>query len=189
MSRETIITNDGLVLAAKLVKNNADMWVVLGKQTAWTDEASPDEPAATTHSITEPLVAIKAQTKSLAREVSEDDYNDLSANARAMAYSSTGYVYLELVSDDEAYEKAATQIYIEVVYAPLIGMPEGDFRAFGVCSGLVPADGYENAEWLAPINVKDGDYGLLVNLSHGIVYTQTDSGRAVRIPILVEYEF
>lgn len=189
MARETIITNDGLVLAALLVKNRSDIWVVLGRQTAWSDDAVPDEPAAATHAITEPLVAIRARIKSLAREVTEGDYNNLGANDRAVAYSETGYVYLELVSDAEAYEKVATQIYVEVIYAPLLGMPSGSFRAIGACSGLVPADGYENAEWLLPINVKDADYGILLNLSHSTAYEHTESGLAVRVPFLIEYEF
>ena len=187
MARETITTNGGLVTAAMLVKNRANMWVVLGKQTAWTDEEKPDSPSQGTSDIIEPLVAIKAQTSILCREVSSGDYELLSPNDRALVYSETGYVYLELVPDEDAYEKAAKMIYIDAVYAPLVGMPEADFRIYGTYSGLIPAAGYENAEWLSPINVDS--YGLLINLSHGKVYQQTELGRAVQIPMLIEFNF
>ena len=187
MARETILTNDALVTAAVLVKNRGDMWVTLGKQTAWDNEDLPDSPDQDTHDIEEPLVAIKAQIQSLVIEVSSEDYDLLSPANRAIAYSETGYVYLELVADEDAYEKVAKQIYVEATYAPLIGMPEADFRIFGVYSDLIPAAGYESAAWLSPVNIED--YGLLVNLSHGKVYLQTESGRAVQIPMLIEFNF
>lgn len=187
MARETILTNDGLVTAAMLIKNRADLWVVLGRQTAWGDEDIPDSPTQGTHDIEEPLVAIKAQTISLVREVSYGDYGLLSPASRVVAYSDTGYVYLELVPDVEAYEKVAKAIYVDILYSPSLGMPEGEFRIYGAYSGLTPAAGYENAEWLAPGNVED--WGLLVNLSHGKVYQPTESGRAVQIPMLIEFNF
>jgi hypothetical protein len=187
MARETILTNYAQVEAARLIKNRADMWVVLGRQTPWSDEAMPDAPSPATTDIEEPIVAIKANTTSLCREVSSEDYALLDSNLRAVAYADSGYVYLELVPDEDAFTKTAKMIYVEVVYAPFLGMPEADFRIYGIYSGLTPDAGYEGSDWLAPINIDANNYGMLLNISHGIVYLQTDPGRAVTIPMLIEF--
>lgn len=185
MARETLVTYDALVEASRLLKNRGNIWVVLGRQNAWTDEDVPDSPTPGTHDIEEPFVAIRAQTASMAREVSLEDYNLLSAANRAIGFSETGYVYLELVPDVDADTKIARLIYVEAVYAPFQGMPEADFRIYGAYSRLQPAAGYENHDWVAaPTHVED--FGLLLNLSHGRAYTQVESGRAVTIPLLIE---
>lgn len=185
MARETILTYDGLVTAGLLVKNRGNIWVVLGRQTPWLDEDIPDAPTQGTSSIEEPLVAIRASIQSMVREVSSTDYNLLSPSNRAIAYSESGYVYLELVDDSLAYDSLARMVYVEATYAPLLGMPSGDFRIYGACSGLEPAAGYENADWLEPGNIDD--FGLLIQLSHGKVYSHTESGGVVQIPMLIEF--
>ena len=183
MARETITTYGGLIQAAILLKNNADLWIVTGRQTAWSDEDIPDSPTPGTTDVEEPLVALKCLSPIMAREVSLEDYNAISPSYRRVHYNEQGIVYFELVPDVDAFTKNATNIYCEAVYAPLLGHPEGDFRIYGVYSGLNPAAGYETAEYLAPANVDI--YGLLLTLSHGKVYETTETGRAVTIPMLI----
>lgn len=184
MARETITTYGALIEAGLLLKNRADLWIVLGRQTVWSDEDVPDSPTPGTETIEEPLVALKCTVAMMAREVSEEDYNELSPSYRTKQYNEQGEVFLELVDDVDAVTKNATMIYCEATYAPLLGHPEGDFRIYGACSDLTPVAGYETAEYLAPANV--GDYGLLIQLSHGKVYETTETGRAVTIPMLIQ---
>jgi hypothetical protein len=166
------------------MKQGDDLWVVMGKTSEWTDEDDPDTPAPGDATIVEPIVAIKPIINTMAVEVTESAYNALQEGFRA-AVSIEGVVkYLELVADEDAYDRYARYLYIKALYDPIIaGHPAfTSFRVYYLTSGLVPSAGYEDADWLVPDNIDD--YGLNEYENAG---TKILDGVAIVLSVVLEF--
>ena len=166
------------------MKQGDDLWIVMGKTSAWSNEASPDAPLPGTTTIVEPIVAIKATIKSLANEITEEAYLLLAEAERAAVVIDEVMVYLQLVADEDAYTDAARYLYLKVTYDPVIeGHPAfTSFRVYYVTSGLTPAAGYESVDWLVPANVDD--YGLVEYENSGLSIL---GGTAISLPVVIEF--
>jgi hypothetical protein len=166
------------------MKNGEDLWVVMGKTSAWTDEESPDTPLPGDITIVEPIVAIKIATKYVCKEITEEAYLLLAGAERAVVVIDETMVYLQLVDDEDAYTEAARYLYLKVTYDPVIEAHPSftSFRVYYVTSGLTPAAGYESADWLAPANVDD--YGLVEYENSGLSIL---GGTAISLPVIIEF--
>lgn len=131
----------GRARRALLHKANSTYWVGVGKQTPWTNEQAPPNPVPGSASIDEPLVYVKPQMVSLCRTVNGDE---------DFIHYGQRYKY---VSDDDALTEDGRFLYILAKLDPTLGIPLGSFRQSAVFTGLIPAVGYEQAQWLSPAHV------------------------------------
>jgi hypothetical protein len=184
MARQAVVKYQSRVKRALEMKQGDDLWIVLGKTSAWADEAIPDTPLPGDITIVEPIVAIKVVTKYLATEITESAYLLLAEVERAAVVIDETMVYLQLVADEDAYTAAARYLYLKVTYDPIIEAHPSftSFRVYYATSALVPSAGYENASWLAPANIDD--YGLVEYENSGLAIL---GGTAISLPIVIEF--
>ena len=184
MARIGVINNYSSIKHALYMKNDCPLWIVMGQQEAWTNEASPPSPTPGNAAVVQPIVAIRTTISSVASIVSQDVYNGLSDPNRAVVIIGASTVYLQLVADADAYSASAMYLWLEAMYDPIIqGMPSfSTFRTYYVVSGLIPAAGYETALWLAPTNITS--YG---NIEYENAGTAINGGSAINIPVLLQF--
>jgi len=185
MAREACTKYLSRVKRALEMKQGADLWVVMGKTSAWSNsDNSVITPSPSDVTVVEPFLAMKPMVKSLAVEVSGSAYDQLQDSFRA-AVSIEGVVtYLELVDDADAYGRLARYLYIKALYDPAVaGHPNfTSFRVYYLVSGLVPSAGYENATWLVPEHISD--YGMMEYENAGPAIL---GGTAIVLPIVLEF--
>ena len=184
MARMGVINYNSSVKHALYMKNDTPLWIVMGQQDAWPNEASPPSPLPGNTTVVQPIVAIKPSIASVATIVTAGVYNGLSAPNRAIALIGGAQTYLQLVSDGDAYTDIARYLYLEALYDPVTaGMPAfTSFRTYYVVSGLVPASGYENALWIAPANITS--YGMIEYENTGLAVS---GGAAISIPVVLQF--
>ncbi len=147
-----------------------NLWIAIGRTTAWPTEQIPPSETPGTHDIDEPVAYHRPSVLSLARPVSSG--GDVTFNGQQYAF----------VADVDAYTEYARFIYFKAVFDPIEdpGLPLTGFRQSCVYSGLVPAAGHESDQWLAPANVSDP--GILEYIAnHTLV-----SGPSAEIEIVLE---
>ena len=185
MARQACTKYLSRVKRALDMKQGPDLWVVMGKTSAWANSdnnvVTPD-PANTT--IVEPFLAMKPLVKSVAVEVAGSAYDQLQDSYRAAVSIEGNVTYLELVADDAAYGRLARYLYVKALYDPAVaGHPAfTSFRSYYLVSGLVPAAGYENAVWLVPDHISD--YGMVEYENSGPAIL---GGTAIVLPIVIEF--
>lgn len=167
-----VTTYIGRARRALLHKDNSTYWVAIGRTTAWDDENVPPaaEPGAT--DIEEAICFVQPQTVSLCKAVNE-----------AGDFTHLGQQY-SYVSDEDAIAEAARFLYILAKFDPTLGQPYGEFRQTGVFVNLVPATGYETAQWLAPAHV--ADRGILEYLDNDIKTTMATNRQEI-IEIVIAF--
>lgn len=183
-SRLAIVKYNSRVKRALQMKQAEDLWIVVGRTSPWADESNPDVPLPDDNTVQEPVVAIKAVVKTLAKSITAEDYALVTDGSAVMVTIGGSLAYLQFVPDASAYTEGARFLFLSVMYDPIIlGHPACEtFRVYYVVSGLVPAAGYENASFLEPINV--ADYGLVEYENAGTKLTGTT---AVSIPVVLEF--
>jgi hypothetical protein len=186
MARIATTTYGARVKRGLDLKNGDDLWFALGKTSAWPNDESPPSPLPGDTEVTEPFIVFKPIIKSMAREVSQVEYDALQESQRGVVVIDEVIRYLKLVSDENAQTEVARYVYLRGVSNPALGHPAATFRQIGIYSGLVPAAGYENAEWLATTNVDQ--YGLLEYLDNGTKTDQTEFGPVIAIAVALEFE-
>jgi len=170
-----ISSYDAQIARALWIKGKS-LWLAIGRTTAWPATATAPEdvvPAAETpgtHAIDEPIVYLRPTLISLARPVSSS--GSVSVNRQQYAF----------VADANAYAEYGRFIYCRGIFdvEEYEGLPFGAFRQTALYSGLVPAAGHENDQWLAPANVSN--HGILEYFSsHNVV-----AGSSADVEIIVE---
>jgi hypothetical protein len=152
MSNAATIMYEGSVESALDLKA-ATLWLCFaGMTTPWSDDANPPTPAPGETAIAEPLVYIKASVQHLCRPVTLVEWEALAMDARVPV--PINGIYYAYVDDEDAYTEVARWLYVQVTINPTgSGHPAGAFRMLRLLKGLVPAAGYEGADWLVPANV------------------------------------
>jgi hypothetical protein len=186
MERVAIVPYSGRIKTALTKKNGDQLWFVIGKNTTWDDNDSVQSPALGATSVTEPIVAVKPVLMSMAKDISEAEYNTLLDNQRAIVVVDNIITYLQLVADEDAYSQIARRLYLRTVINPASGQPGKDFRQIGIFSGLVPAAGYEANDWLLPEHIDD--YGMLEYLDNGDATKMDATGPIIVIAVALEFE-
>lgn len=174
-------------LINKDLKTNHDFWVVVGQIDEWGDPDTPAPfvPGAT--DIDDPIVAIRPAVISLCREVSQSDYNGLLEGQRACVSIEGVSHYFAFVSDENYLSEYARFLYLHAIYSTPLGMnppSTGSFRQYSVFLDLVPAAGYEDADWLVPANIDD--YGILAYSNRRVKIDVDATGPIVVLPCLLE---
>lgn len=129
------------------------LWISIGRSTPWPavpptypepDTKTPYETPGT-HVIDEPICYLRPSLITLARPVSSG--GDVIVNGERYAF----------VAEPDAYTEVARFLYLRAIFDPqeYEGLSFGAFRQSAIYSGLVPAAGHENDQWLAPVNVTD----------------------------------
>ena len=169
------------------LKTNHEFWIVVGQTGEWVAEPAPDAFAPGDSDIENPVVAIRPAVLSLCREVSESDYNLLAEGHRASVTIEGVPHYFAFVSDGDYLVEYARFIYMHAIYSTPLGMPSpssGSFRQYSIFADLVPAAGYEQADWIAPANIDD--YGILAYSNKRAPISVNSSGPIVVLPALIE---
>lgn len=147
-----VTTYAGRTRRALLHKSNSTYWCAIGRTTAWDVESAPPSPSPGATNIDEAIVFVLPSVVSLCKPV--DTGEDVTVNGQGYAF----------VADVDAMTEGARFLYLKTVYNPADGIPTANFRQNAVFTELEPAAGYENNQWLAPINVSD--VGVLEYLSN-----------------------
>ena len=165
---------DGAVFRALQFKQDADLWVAIGRTTVWTDEQVPPVVLQTAHDIDEAICYVKPYVLTLAKEVitggditiDEQDY--------------------EFVSDVDALtDQTARFLYLCAEYDPMAGMDNDNFRQVAVYADLVPVTGHTTDLWLNPENVSDP--GTLCYLHNATVTTMSPIRRQL-VELILEFK-
>ena len=174
-------------LINKDLKTNHTLWFVIGQTGDWAAEPSPDAFAPGNDTIATPVVAIKPAVTSLCREVSSGDFALLAEGQRASVIIEGVTHYFAFVADADYLTEYARFLYSHAIYSTPLGHPSpgsGSFRQYSVYLDLVPAAGYESADWLAPANIDD--YGILAYSNKREAIDVNSSGPIVVVPMLME---
>lgn len=147
-----VTTYKGRTRRALMHKTNSTYWCAIGRTTAWDIEAAPPSPSPGAVNIDEAIVFVAPTVVSLCRPVDVDE--DVTVNNQ-------GY---EFVADEDAMADGARFLYLKTIFNPADGIPIANYRQNAIFTELVPAAGYENNQWLAPINVSD--VGVMEYLSN-----------------------
>jgi hypothetical protein len=184
MDRIGVVNYNGSVAAGLAVKALPSIWIVLGKTSAWVNEASPDSPLPGNNVIVEPFVAIKPIILSMSSIVTLDTYNTLGSASKASVIVGDVPVYLQLVADVDAYTFTARYLYIQALFDPVVAQMTSAtaWRTYYGVSGLIPTAGNENALWLPAANVES--FGRIFYENSGIAQQGTNM---MDIPILLEF--
>lgn len=169
------------------LKTNHEFWFVIGQTGDWAAEPAPDAFVPGDTTIATPVVAIKPAVVSLCREVSENDYNLLLEGQRASVTIEGVVHYFAFVADEDYLTEYARFLYMHAIYSTPLGHPSPsteEFRQYSVFLDLVPAAGYESADWLDPDNIDD--YGILAYSNKRAKIDVTSSGPIVVVPCIVE---
>ena len=169
------------------LKTNHTFWVVVGHTDDWVAEPAPDAFVPGDTAITDPVVAIQPAVISLCREVSEADYLLLAEGQRASVSIEGVTHYFAFVADEDYLTEYARFLYLHAIYSTPLGHPSpatGSFRQYGVYLDLVPAAGYESADWLSPMNIDD--YGILAYSNKRAKIDVDETGPIVICPVLIE---
>lgn len=169
-----ITTYDGRIQRALNMKNGNDLWVAVGRTTAWTNESSPPDEDPATTAIDEAIVYVQPGVISLAKTVASGE--DVEVGGQKYAF----------VADGNAFTEEARYLYIKGVFDPDSnpGQPAANFRQHGLYSGLTPAAGHETEQWLAPADVSDA--GLLEYYENHTVKS-LGAGESREIHIVIEF--
>ena len=144
--------------AVRYKRASADStWLLIGKTSAWADDANPPLPDPITDTtITSPVCAIKATV----HLVAEDPSGTL------LFRDSTGTIrkFLEYTTEADAITAGCRLVLVtaEVEGIDLNGLGVDAFRQLGFSTDLVPAVGHESDTFLPSSNV--ADWGDLENL-------------------------
>jgi len=136
-----ITTYCGRARRALLHKTNSAYWLAIGRTTPWIDELAPPTPNPGIIDIEEAIIFVKAEMVRLAKFVQSGE----DVIVKGSRY--------KFVDDNDAIIEQARFVYIKGRFDPSTGQPYGTFRQLGIFTGIVPASGYENRDWLAPANV------------------------------------
>ncbi|MEW6352109.1 MAG: hypothetical protein AB1646_23910 [Thermodesulfobacteriota bacterium] len=186
MSSQATTTYRARVKRALEMKNGDQLWVAMGRTTAWPEETSPPAPLPGATDIDEAIAFGKPVLATLARIVSEAEYGQLTGQQRVTLYLGGEVIRLGFVADGDAMTQSARFLYYRAVFNPALGHPAGPFRQVGIFSSLVPAAGYENADVLAPAHVQDR--GLLEYIDHCTVVNMGPEGPVVCIHGAIEFK-
>ena len=185
MARQACTKYISRVERALGMKQGAQLWVVMGKTSAWgSEDTAVLTPSPGDLTVVDPFLAMKPIVTSMAVEVSSSDYNQLQDSNRASVSIDGQVTYLELVDDADAIGRLARYLYIRAVYDPVVsGHPAfSSFRVYYLTSALVPAAGYENASWLVPDNIESFGVVEYENAGPAIL-----GGTAIVLPIVLEF--
>lgn len=168
-----------------LVKNTWPLWVAIGRTEAWSNELSPPTPSRGTDDIDTPIVFVRPTILTMARVVSKADYDLAPAGQKATVTIEKVDTYYVFVADEDAPDEYARFLYYRAEFNPVQGIPVDQFRQIGVYTKLVPAAGYEGANWLAPENVQDR--GRLAYHDNGEFVNMSPSGPVVGVHAAIEF--
>jgi len=143
------------------------MWVVIGKDTPWINELAPPTVPNDQVTVIEPLAAKKAQVK----WVKEDDagaiiFTDAFDNERR---------FLEVTDIEEMVEDQHKLVLVigQFTATQLSADDIESYRIVGFVSGLVPAEGHEEDEYLEAADVED--WGIVEALDYDKVQNVTSN--------------
>ena len=162
---------DGAVYRALKFKTEVNIWVAIGRTTAWTNEASPPVVTKTTKDITEAITYVRPVTVSLAKTAEDGD----------ITIDGVGY---DLVADG-LDDQDARFLYLKTVFNPNLGQAYGDFRQIAVYADLDTATGHDADDWVNPSNVIDP--GTLCYL-HNDTVTLMSPVRTQTIELVLEFK-
>lgn len=164
-----ITSYDAQVERALWIKTKS-LWIAIGRTTPWPNENLPPAEAPGDSAIAETISYVRPSVISLARPVSSGGDATISRQQ---------YLF---VADADAYTQYARFIYFKALFDPAEtpGLPLNTFRQSAIFSGLTPAAGHENDQWLIPADV--AATGILeYSANHAPV-----SGPSAQIEIILE---
>jgi len=168
----SIIPNRSKVSRAYDFYHNT-LWVGLGRTTPWTDEGNPPTPSQDVQVLDEPIIYKKT---SVVTFVIEDEEGAIAV------YRGSELVHFRAISPEEAVAQNISSIFIECQFLPEEVADTVTYRQVGIFSHLVPAEGYEANDILAPENVDD--VGFLEWISHQEpVYIQPNQINTIQVII------
>lgn len=131
----------GDVLSGLDFKNNHEIWIAVGRTSAWTDENNPPDEDRNDSDITEIVGFKKADVVSLAKQ----------DGGGAIEFNGQNYT---LVSDGNAYTETARFVYIKASLE-YDTFPVVTFRQTAIYADLTPASGHESDDPILPADVSD----------------------------------
>jgi hypothetical protein len=167
MAQSQSTTYVDMVLRAIDFFQRTDIWVAIGRTTAWDDDLDPPTADMET-GLDTPVVYVRPDDIQLLKPVPDDgDFVD-----------DVGQHY-EFVLEEDAITEVARYVYIAAEFTDQGGQPHSTFRQCAIVTNLVTANGYENEPWVAPANVTDIGYvRWIANFE-----PQSGSSQTVKIPI------
>lgn len=167
-------------------KNDDPLWIAIGRTEPWPNEASPPayEPGA--DDIDTPIVFVRPTILTMARVVSEADYNAAPDGQKAKVTIDGTNTFVLFVADEDAREQYARFVYYRGEFNPVQGIPVAPFRQTAIYSELVPAAGYEGANWLAPEHVQER--GLLEYHDNAEFVNMSPSGPVVAVHGVLDFQ-
>ena len=165
---------DGAVYRALQLKTTSTLWTAIGRTTVWTDEQAPPIVNQTDNDIEEVVAYSKPYTISLCKEVVSG--GDVTVD---------GQDY-DFVTDQAALtDQDARFLYMVTEFDPNLGCPYGNFREVAVYADLVPDEGHESDDWLAPADATDP--GTLLYLHNNVVTNMSPVRRQI-IELVLEFK-
>jgi len=171
------LKNHRLKDAIRLKNYNADnSWIVLGQSSAWPNDSSPPAELLSASDVPNKFGAVKA----ILRWAVEDDAGTILYND-----GSTVRKFLEIDTEEEVL--AEDPANIKVIATATIHSNElavSAYRAFGISTDLVPADGYEEDNFVASANIDE--WGTVECLHHAKP-TNINPDTSWELSIIFEY--
>lgn len=187
MSRSVVSTISYKVWNGLNLVNATNPFIVVGQVSDWENEPTPDDADNTLATPDEPVVAIKPYLITLAVSVTAEAYALLDPSVRSIASVNGVIVYLEHITENDAYDRGATFFLAKSYYDLALGHPAPStdgFRAYYYCTDVTPATGYEAADYLEPAQVDD--YGLLFYVNNGPEIPITGGEFSTDLTVLIE---
>lgn len=180
MQRSATTYTDCVIDALR--KKSEYLWFCFGGTTTpWDDDANPPAITPGTLAVAEPLFYAQREFASLARPVTQSEWEALAPDARAPR--AINGIYYAYVADEDAHDEFARWLYVRGVADTQLSHPAGTIRIVGILSDLVPQAGYESATVLLPSQVSDP--GKLRHLTHSSAFTlnETQNRLTIHAPI------
>ena len=180
MQRSACLYNDAVMTA--LLKKDKYLWFCFGgTDTAWADDNNPPAVQFGAQVVAEPLFYVKREFVSLARQVTQSEWEALASDARSPR--AINGVYYAYVTDEDAYDQIGRWIYVRGVADTQLGHPAGTIRIAGIYADLVPQAGYESATVLLPSQVSDPGTLLHLTNSSKLILSETQNRLTIHVPI------
>lgn len=148
MAIETLQSHVFYALNAK--QDLANLWLSMGRTTAWQDESIPPAENMDTSHLDE-ITGFKRFDKAQLVAPLTADFDMSKVYGDAVIYKGQQW---ENVADEDAYKKGARYLYLEAQIEPEM-LPYAVYRQIGVFRGLKPQSGWERATALYPQQVTD----------------------------------
>lgn len=144
--------------------NNTNIWIGLGRTTAWDDEENPPTPSSSATTLDEPVLYKKANVVMV-----EED----SAEGTILVYQGEILKKYSTIATSSAITAGISSVYVTTTFFDTdFESPSITYRQTGIFSSLIAAEGYSADTTLTPDKV---EYAGVLEwiLNHEVVTVQS----------------